>query len=506
MLDYIYPISYLLSATGLIMWFYTQGNRLWSMRMSKLFLGGFLIYLFSLAFSDGATPYKLLVLARDMGIMAVITVGLSRFRRNKAVFFPLLIAALAAFQWLYYPVMQQAFPYAGRPAELDEKGELLIEIREEHKVDEIQSLVESYGLSLRAAFFPEQADDTDLDDYYVVDIPDGKLDELLTIKEQLLEMEAVESLEENEEIQVDPLEAETKRDPNRDLKINDPGLTELWGFDAMEVGALYQYLRENLVKPREKALIAILDTGVDSQHEDLKDRYRSTKEGYDNDPRGHGTHCAGIAAAVTNNGKGIASFALTNDYVELTSIKVLSAGGSGTQRTIINGILEAADRGADVISMSLGGYSRDKKQRAYSKAITYANKAGAIVVCAAGNNGGNARNIAPANVPGVITVSAINSDLNKAEFSNYIQDLKMAVAAPGVNIYSTIPGDKYATFNGTSMATPYVSGLVGLMKSLKPALTTEDVYRILEKTGKKTNDTRQTGKLIVPVNAVKEVL
>ena len=81
----------------------------------------------------------------------------------------------------------------------------------------------------------------------------------------------------------------------------------------------------------------------------------------------------------------------------------------------------------------------------------------------------------------------------------------MGVAAPGVGIYSTLPGDKYASLSGTSMATPYVAGLLGIMKSLKPSLTTKEAYEILQKTGVDTKNTDQTGKLIQP-KAVVEAL
>jgi thermitase len=156
--------------------------------------------------------------------------------------------------------------------------------------------------------------------------------------------------------------------------------------------------------------------------------------------------------------------------------------------------------------MSLGGPSSDKIQRAYQQAVKYANKKGAIVVVAAGNENVNAIRRAPASVDGVITVSAIDESIQKAGFSNTVGDLKMGIAAPGAQIYSTIPNNAYEYFNGTSMATPYVAGLVGLLKSIKPKLTTKEVYKILNHTGKETKQTTKTGKLIYPAGAVKELL
>ena len=251
-----------------------------------------------------------------------------------------------------------------------------------------------------------------------------------------------------------------------------------------------------------EALIAILDTGVDAKHEDLRTNYTSTKKKYDTDPQGHGTHCAGIAAAVSNNGIGIASAAPTPDFVEVTSIKVLSSFGIGTQRGIVNGILEAADLGADVISMSLGGRATPTKQRAYAEAIRYANERGAIVVVAAGNDGGPARQIAPANAEGVITVTALDNLSRKAVFSNTIEGIDMPIAAPGVDILSTWPGNEYKIASGTSMATPYVSGIVGLLKSIRPELTTAEVHRILLESGESLEEVRATGRLVDPVRAL----
>ena len=252
--------------------------------------------------------------------------------------------------------------------------------------------------------------------------------------------------------------------------------------------------------------MVILDTGVDATHEDIAANFKSIKTKHDKDGNSHGTHCAGIAAAVSNNGKGIASFAPNNRFIQVSSVQVLSSFGSGTQRGIIKGILEAADNNASVISMSLGGRSSDSKQRAYRQAVSYANRKGAIVVVAAGNSNMNAKNYSPANTPGVITVSAVDDELNKATFSNFITDLEMGIAAPGVNIYSTIPDNKYAAFNGTSMATPYVAGLLGLMKAIDPKLTTSEAYTILNNTGKPTNDTELTGRFIQPNEVAKTLL
>jgi len=265
-------------------------------------------------------------------------------------------------------------------------------------------------------------------------------------------------------------------------------------------------LDKNKIKPQKKAIIAILDTGVDAEHEDIKANFKSIENTSNTDPMSHGTHCAGIAGAVSNNGVGVASYSRNNQYTQISSVRVLNKNGMGTQQGIIKGILTAADRKADVISLSLGGPSNRSRQRAYEKAIKYANKKHAIVVVAAGNSNRNAKNYCPANTPGVICVSAVDKELNRAVFSNYIQDMEMGIAAPGVNIYSSVPGNKYATFSGTSMATPYVAGLLGLMKSIQPQLSTTEAYNLLNNNGKNTKNTKMTGNFIQPFEVINAMM
>src|SRR5690606_31837934 len=139
--------------------------------------------------------------------------------------------------------------------------------------------------------------------------------------------------------------------------VNDPLARDQWGWDAIQGDALHEVLKA--VKPKKRALIAIVDSGVDAIHEDIAPHYTSSGANHDNDPLGHGTHCAGIAGAVSNNGLGIASLVPGDGFVQITGIKVLNALGVGTQQAIISGIIKAADMGADVISLSLGGPSSD---------------------------------------------------------------------------------------------------------------------------------------------------
>ncbi len=512
MISSIYLISFFAIILGLIFW-----ARFESGKADRLFrimtIGALLTYFGSWVAQIAPVDYKVEVIVRDLMVIAASGAVFTWVARKRKLFILLLAVVVAAGYWYYKNVLEpSSFPYVMEQSEieLDSSGELLVELVPDFTPTQISAL-EDFLMDHNANYeiaFPDiqRADWTDLDDYILVNsINDQGIDAL---KSKLAAFPFVENVEYNEMIQLSPIESvpqerDQKRRVDPQFGIDDPGVEQLWSFRQMKMDQLYNVLEKENIQPQKKALIAILDTGVDSKHEDIKDNYTSIVKSSDDDPKGHGTHCAGIAAAVTNNGVGVASYSRNNAYTRVTSIKVLSKMGFGSQKMIINGILKAADKGADVISMSLGGPSNDLKQKAYSDAVAYANKKGAIVVAAAGNSNANSKNYGPVNAKGIIGVSAVDSELKKASFSNTVQDLKMGIAAPGVGIYSTIPGSQYATYNGTSMATPYVAGLIGLMKSINPDIKTDEVYKILKETGVKTGSTRETGKFIQPAAAVK---
>ncbi len=521
----IYPISFTVCLVALISWFYFKNNAVLSKAIGIGFFGGLAAYLVSIFLADAEISYKLMIIARDLAIIGGVGYFFGMIAKNKLVFFAFLALLYGALQYKFNDVLENTFSNDKTESPIihigtggvgisngDQKNdhiELLVELKPNSKIESLKEFADIYGLQLKPAFSPANKEITDLDDYITVDIPDNQKGHTTDIISLLGMQPAVEWIEQNDVYQLDVMETIPQKRAPRDLKkfgLNDPNLKDLWGFQEMQIDALYAYLKKNKVKPKEKANIFILDTGVDAQHEDIKGNYKSFNKRDDKDPMGHGTHCAGIAAAVSNNGIGVASFSQNNEFVEVTSIKVLGSHGGGTQQGILKGIIKAADNGADVISMSLGGRTGDKGQKAYQEAIEYANKKGAIVIAAAGNSNDNAKFYSPANAPGAITVTALDPDLNRAVFSNYIQEVDYGIAAPGVNIYSTIPGNKYASFNGTSMATPYVAGLVGLMKSIRPDLTTKQAHDILNKTGAKTGNTKETGPFIQPAKAVKAVV
>lgn len=509
-------IIFLASFVSLSLWFLFKDNKDLRGVFGKLFLGSFGLYLGTAFFMPGVVSWS--TLAMNVGFLFGAGFFLNTFSSSKIIFIPMLILMTVG----YYCGVKGIdwFPFANTESTsntiqtsssidgLDPDSELLVEVSNGHQLSELQAIIDKYELKLEPAFALKDGASTDLDDYYAVNIPAEQMKNYATIVADFKASNLIDHIEANEVLSLDPTETVSKNTPTRKKRYtaNDPDLGKVWGHDAMEVEALYALLATEKVKPKKKAKIAIIDTCVDYKHEDLSTNFVSISDDHNTDPHGHGTHCAGIAAAVSNNGIGIASFSPTSDFVEVTSVKVFGKYGNTTQRTIINGMLLAADNGADVLSMSLGGPSTAQSQRAYKQAVQYANKKGGIVVVAAGNENIDARKRAPASVDGVITVAALAPSLEKAVFSNDVSGLKMGIAAPGVDIYSTIPNNKYEYFNGTSMATPYVAGLLGLMKSIEPKLTTKEAYKILKQTGLETRNTKVTGALIHPANAVKNLL
>ncbi len=505
-----YGTGILLLLLGLAAHFLVRPPKGQSNKLSRVMLGmGMGIALASLLLAEATVAYKFKVFFRDTLILGfwsllVQIVANWKGRVRWLLFVPALGGAL--FYWIQYPM--QAFPqFDYTTVELDPTGELLVEIKQGENLAELQNNLHRalQGLDFQPAFELERPGDTDLDDYYAVDIPDERVGEIQEIIKVLRGQFWVDWVEPNEIVQLDPMTAATPQRRSIGALLNDPGLDRQWAYEPMQVAEWYVYVRKEDIQPKKTALIAILDTGVDAGHEDLKAQFRSLEERSDRDTRGHGTHCAGIAAAVSNNRIGVASLVPNPTFVNVTSIKVLSDFGGGTQRSIINGMLKAADKGADVISLSLGGRSNQSRQRAYTQTVAYANQAGAIVVAAAGNANANARDYAPVNAAGIIGVSAVDTLLQKATFSNTVQDIEKGIAAPGVKIYSTLPNNTYGTLSGTSMATPQVAGLIGLMKSLRPELTTNEAYEILNSTGIPTKDNRKTGRFIQPKAALERL-
>ncbi len=293
--------------------------------------------------------------------------------------------------------------------------------------------------------------------------------------------------------------------------VAEPLYSQQWGPAAINLPQLWAQPKITTKRP----VIAILDTGVDIEHPDLKDNiwtneaelngaededddangFADDLHGWDfvnqtarlGDWNGHGTHCAGIAAAVGNNGIGVTG---ANPDALIMPVTVMQSDGTGDVATIIKGIDYAAANGADVISMSIGGYGYSlAEEQALAKAYNTA-----VLVAAAGNDNKciyahdcpvNKKNayqngpMFPAAFTFVLGVEASTKDGGLASFSNFDEDgpvfsaysedklYNYELRAPGAQIMSTFPGGKYKVLNGTSMACPYVAGGISRLLQVK---------------------------------------
>ena len=234
---------------------------------------------------------------------------------------------------------------------------------------------------------------------------------------------------------------------------NDPYFGYQWGLS--KVGAPQAW---DVTTGSSSIKIAILDTGVDPNHPDLAGKIISninfSGSNTTNDVYGHGTHVAGIAAAVTNNGIGVAGMGYSSSIM---NVKVLGDDGIGYWSWVAQGIIWATDNGAQIINLSLGGSDTSST---LADAINYAWSKGVVVVAAAGNNG-NSSPFYPAYYPNCIAVAATDANDALAPWSN--RGDWVDVAAPGVSVYSTMTNGVYWYMSGTSMASPYVAGLAALL-------------------------------------------
>lgn len=231
-----------------------------------------------------------------------------------------------------------------------------------------------------------------------------------------------------------------------------------WGVDRIDADLTWNTTTGDTVK------VAVVDTGISLTHPDLKNNikggYNAINPRYSaNDDNGHGSHVAGIIAAVDNK-IGVIG---VGPNIDLYAVKVLNRNGSGYLSDIIEGLDWCIANGIQVINMSLGTPTYNKS---FEDAIKRVDAAGITQVAAAGNSGpyNNTVNY-PAKFSEVIAVSAIDNTNTIAYFSSRGQEVDLT--APGANIYSTYKGTSYKTLNGTSMASPHVAGVAALVLDVK---------------------------------------
>lgn len=249
---------------------------------------------------------------------------------------------------------------------------------------------------------------------------------------------------------------------------NDPLLKYLWGMTNIGATQLWPSINQS-----PKVIVAVIDSGVDYNHPDLRANMwsRNGKFGHDffdddDDPmdeQNHGTHCAGTIAGVGNNGVGVAGVSWKT---QIMALRFLGPDGSGNTSDAVKAIDWAVANGAHIISNSWAGPDTVPE---LAEAIARAEQKGVLFVAAAGNSPGNGNNndvapYYPASCPGnnVITVAAIDINNKRGSFSHYGKK-SVDIGAPGVGIVSTVRNNQYAQYDGTSMAAPHVAGAAALV-------------------------------------------
>ncbi len=402
---------------------------------------------------------------------------------------------------------------------------------EELGVDSVEQLMPMTGHKdvgrVRRAYNGKEVTVQDLSKLYRLTLKAEKAQTMFEAIDKLKAQEEVEFAEPNYIVYTMALPYDDSiPTANQQTYTSEPLYSQQWGLQAINLPALWDKPKKSSKRP----VIAILDTGVDIEHPDLAaniwtntaesagiagqdddaNGFKDDIHGWDfinnhsvtNDFNGHGTHCAGIAAAVGNNGIGITG---ANPDALIMPVTVMQSNGTGDVATIVKGIDYAAANGADVISMSIGGYGYSMaEEQALGRAY-----ADAVLVAAAGNdfkciiphdcpiNKQSAMNngpMFPAAFTFVLGVEAsmqginLQTGDNLAMFSNYDEDgpiystfsenelYNYELRAPGVQIMSTFPGGRYKNLNGTSMACPLVAGAISRFLQCKETLSWELLF------------------------------
>lgn len=286
--------------------------------------------------------------------------------------------------------------------------------------------------------------------------------------------------------------------PSEPSAAADPDLAKAWGIAKTSADKAWA-----IQKGSKNVVVAVIDTGVDYTHPDLAYNIWRKPSGMSNginiagtnitgdvvgwdfvhndnlpfDDNDHGTHCAGVIGAVGNDGKGISGI---NQRVSIMAVKFLSGSGSGDTASAVASIDYAVSRGAKVLSNSWGGKGEDDANVALKDSVARAGAAGVLFVAAAGNDGtdNDSDSVFPAsyNLENMITVAATNENDGMAFFSNKGAQ-SVHVGAPGTNVYSTTPGNKYKKLSGTSMACPHVAGQAALVWAQYPNADFREIKR-----------------------------
>ena len=334
------------------------------------------------------------------------------------------------------------------------KNRIIVKFKPYTSTDVKNSFFQNFGVAKKETLRLSQT--------YVVNVPEGRVAEFIG---KFLKNPIVDYAEEDNI-------ANAVETPN------DPLFPNQWGLSKIQSPSSW-----DISHGLSSVNIAVVDTGVSASHTDLGSKITkaancTTSSGCvlissSFDDNGHGSHVAGIASSATNNLAGVSGTAYDTSLI---SVKVLDSSGSGYYSWVANGIVWAADNGAKVVNLSLGGTS---SSTTLYNAINYAWNKGVVIVAAAGNSNSSQR-FYPAYYSNSIATAATDQNDNRASFSSY--GSWVDVSAPGVSILSTYNNGDYAYLSGTSMATPFVSGLAGLLYGANPAWTNSQVRNKIQST------------------------
>ena len=412
----------------------------------------------------------------------------------------LVVVAIAALWWYFRgradgKIAEQAALSADAIA-AEMPDEIIVDLVDDVTPDQIAAIEQAEGIKL--TLDSDQAKSAEL---FIAKVEPARRDAILA---DLVQNPLVEIAEPDAKIELSAIEQEEIRSPlpaTWEGFPNDPQYKFQWHMDQIGMPAAWKLADGNGVT------VAVLDTGVGFENyanmhvlPDLDgvtfvDPYNFvSNNAHAGDDHGHGSHVTGTIAQMTNNGIGVSGIARN---VKIMPLKVLSAGGSGSTAGIADAIRFAADKGAKVINMSLGGPFPSGELK---KAVKYAHDKGVIVICAAGNDGRGKVGY-PAGYPGAVAISATQYDENTTFYSNYGKDID--IAAPGGNMREDQNGDGmmdgvlqntivignpkedgYFGFMGTSMAAPHAAGVAALV--VGEGVTDPDmVQKILQDTARK---------------------
>ena len=301
-----------------------------------------------------------------------------------------------------------------------------------------------------------------------------------------------------------------------ETSFNDPELTnDMHNWYLSAIGAFDAW---DITLGDSDILVAIVDNGFDLTHPELQGKIEHPYNVLTQDTRvrpvvtnkgedSHGTHVAGTAVGNCNNGTGLMGIAPNCRFMPV-QVANDNPTGSMSNQAVMEGVLYAINQGADVINLSLGIYMPNEvsgmseseqlnyisssylyEEQMWSKIFEKAKQRNSIIVFAAGNDNVVSGIDPKKRCNETIRVSALNTGLTKADFSNFgvypqLNRTYSTISAPGVSIYSAAPHDSYTTLDGTSMAAPVVTGAVALLKSIDKSLTVNDITKILQETGK----------------------